>query len=45
MKGSDVSECYKSYDKNRNRLLNSNELGRLSDLRKWNDNFFFSNSL
>lgn len=45
MKGPEVSECFKSYDKNKNRTLNANEQGRLSDLRKWNDNFFFSNSL
>jgi len=41
LKGSEVSECYKNYEKNHNRQLNSTEQGRLSDLRKWNDNFFF----
>lgn len=45
MKGAEVSNCFKNYDKNKNRVLNSNEKGRLSDLRKWNDNFFFANSL
>jgi hypothetical protein len=45
MKGAEISDCYKNYQKNQGRVLNSNEQGRLSDLRKWNDNFFFSNSL
>lgn len=40
-----VSQCYKNYTKNKNRLLNNYEKGRLSDLRNWNDSFFFQNSL
>lgn len=44
-KGSLFSECYKSYPKNFNRMLTKYERGRLSDLRNWNDSFFFQNSL
>lgn len=40
-----VSDCYKNYTKNKNRVLNNYERGRLSDLRNWNDSFFFQNSL
>ena len=36
-----ISECFKPYDKNKNRPLNSYEMGRLDDLRNWNDSFFF----
>ena len=39
------SKCYRPFDKNFNRELTSSEKGRLLDLRKWNDNYFFSNSL
>ena len=40
-----VSECFKNYEKNKNRELNVYERGRLFDLRCWNDKFFFQNSL
>ena len=40
-----VSTCFKQYKKNKKRQLNSYEHGRLSDLRNWNDSFFFQNSL
>ena len=40
-----VSTSFKRYDKNFNRVLNKYEEGRLSDLRNWNDTFFFKHSL
>lgn len=40
-----VSTCFKPLCKNNNRTLSSAESGRLVDLRKWNDNYFFQNSL
>lgn len=40
-----VSECYKTYNKNKDRQLTNYERGRLMDLREWNDSFFFQNSL
>jgi hypothetical protein len=40
-----ISNSYKSYTKNINRVLTKNEESRLSDLRDWSDNFFFKNSL
>ena len=39
------SYCFKPFEKNINRELNASEKGRLLDLRKWIDNYFFSNSL
>ena len=41
VKGSEFSECFKNYDKNKDRKLNEYEKGRLADLRNWNNNFFF----
>ncbi len=40
-----VSNVHKNYVKNKKRKLNSYELGRLKDLRNWNDSFFFKNSM
>ena len=42
---SEVSTSFKKYDKNINRQLNKYEQGRLSDLRNWNDTFFFKHSM
>ena len=42
---STVSTSFKKYDKNINRNLTVYEEGRLSDLRNWNDTFFFKHSL
>ncbi len=36
-----ISKCYKPLDNNKDRKLTSPEHGRLLDLRKWNDAFFF----
>ena len=40
-----VSTCFKPLHKNHHRPLSTSELGRLLDLRKWNDLYFFQNSL
>lgn len=40
-----ISTCYKPLEKNKNRELTSEEIGRLLDLRKWSDSYFFQNSL
>jgi hypothetical protein len=40
-----LAYCHKPFDKNINRELSASEKGRLLDLRKWIDNYFFSNSL
>lgn len=40
-----VSTSFKKYAKNVNRALTLYEEGRLSDLRNWNDTFFFKHSL
>lgn len=40
-----ISQCFKPLEKNKNRELDQSELGRLLDLRKWNDSYFFQNSL
>lgn len=39
------STSFKKYTKNVNRALTPIEEGRLSDLRNWNDSFFFKHSL
>ena len=39
------SYSYKKYEKNNNRDLNPYEKGRVDDLRKWANAFFYSNSL
>ncbi len=44
-RGALVSNCYRSFEKNKNRSLNNYEKGRLYDLRMWNDSYFFQNSL
>ena len=36
-----VSTCFKPLDKNHGRALSAAETGRLLDLRKWNDAYFF----
>ena len=41
----DLSFCYKLYPKNKDRVLNTHEKGRLEDLREWADSFFFQNSM
>lgn len=45
LEGSEVSESYKNYDKNVRRKLNEFEKSRLRELRKWNDSFFYQNSI
>lgn len=42
---SEVSTSFKKFDKNQDRKLTSHEQSRLSDLRNWNDTFFFKHSL
>lgn len=42
---SEVSQSFKKFDKNVNRALTAHEQSRLSDLRNWNDSFFFKHSL
>jgi hypothetical protein len=39
------SNSYKKFDKNINRKLNEFESARLKELRKWNDSFFYQNSM
>jgi hypothetical protein len=41
----EVSSSFKKFDKNVNRKLNEFESSRLRDLRKWNDSFFYQNSI
>jgi hypothetical protein len=41
----EVSSSYKNFDKNVKRKLNEFESSRLRDLRKWNDSFFYQNSI
>ena len=40
-----ASNSYKKFDKNVNRELNEFEAARLKELRKWNDGFFYQNSI
>lgn len=42
---SEVSTSFKKFDKNVNRQLTPHEQSRLSDLRNWNDTFFFKHSI
>lgn len=42
---SEVSSSYKKFTKNSGRVLTEYEHSRLSDLRNWNDSFFFKHSI
>lgn len=39
------SFSYKNYTKNKDRVMNKNEESRLNNLRDWQDNFFYRNSI
>lgn len=41
----EISTSFKNFKKNNNRQLTPHEHSRLSDLRNWNDTFFFKHSL
>ena len=41
----ETSSSYKSFDKNVKRKLNEYESSRLKELRKWNDSYFYQNSI
>ena len=45
IEANESSNSYKSFDKNVNRKLNEYESSRLKELRKWNDSFFYQNSI